>query len=174
MDWNESFYQAASRLPAEQIEETLRKILPPAKLALLMDGTLFRFTERGAGLFRVQTALEEAGIPPDDPRARMFHRLSGWLIDPRVPARLHAVAQKQDTLMGSLGAVSSFDAHGRRAWWVPLNATSTFEQAYQDWFREFAAARDDLLVKPYPEVLRESRERVLLSAEAAWEDLRRL
>lgn len=174
MDWNQDFYQAASRLPAEQIEQYLRKILPPAKLALLMDGTLFRFTERGAGLFRVQTALAEAGIPPDDPRARMFNRLSGWLIDPSIPARLHAIAQKQETLMGSLGAVSSFDVHGRRAWWVPLNVTTAFEQVYLDWFRAFAAARDHLLVAPYPQVVRESRERVLRSAEAAWDDLQRL
>ncbi len=167
----EPFYREISQLPPEKIEETLRKLLPPAKLAMWMDGTLFRFSEHGAGLFRVQTVLVEAGIPQDDPRTRMFNGLLGSLIDPAIPAQLHNIAGKQDSLMEHLGAVKSFDAQGRKAWWVPLGVTAAFEQRCADWFGEFEQTRDQLLVDPYREVYRTSRERVMGSAEAAWEDL---
>ena len=174
MELNDSFYQTASQLPPDEIEQVLRKILPPARLAMLMDGTLFRISEYGAGLFRIQTVLSEAGIPEDDPRTRMFNGLLGWLIDPAIPNRLRAIAHKQDTIMSQVGAVKTYDEQGRKAWWVPLSVTGAFERRAWDWFAEFEQARDRLLLDPYPEVYRASRERVLHSAEAAWDDLHRL
>lgn len=174
MELNDSFYQAASQLPPEEIEQYLRKILPPARLAMLMDGTLFRFSEHGSNLFRIQTVLQEAGIPEDDPRTRMFNGLLGWLIDPAIPNRLRAIAHKQDTILSQVGAVKTYDEQGRKAWWVPLPVTGTFERRAWDWLAEFEQTRDQLLVDPYPEVYHASRERVLHSAEAAWDDLHRL
>jgi len=173
MDMYRDVYERLDALPKEKRISLLMEILPPQELFARTDG--FRCLIRAFGLriFETSAMLSEAGIPESDPRAEVFRTLRGGLIDRKIPNALRAVAARQETVCRRVGAIQVWEG-GRRAWWVPLAATSRFETAIGGLIQTFAHTRDRLLLADYHRLRSEAEERWFRASEAAYDNMRSL
>lgn len=178
-------YEQLDALPKEERIQLLRQILPPQELFSRTDGTKFIIRKHGLRIFETSTLLTKAGIPEDDPRSEVFRELRGGLVDRKIPDALRAIAARSETVCRRNGAIQLWDG-GRKAWWIPLAATSQFEEAINDLIQEFERMRDNLLLDDYESVRAEAekiekilidvreaeRERLQAEADAAREQIR--
>ncbi|TET99354.1 MAG: hypothetical protein E3J30_04715 [Anaerolineales bacterium] len=166
-------YEQLDALPKEERIQLLRQILPPQELFSRTDGTKFIIRKHGLRIFETSTLLTQAGIPEDDPRSEVFRELRGGLVDRKIPNALRAIAARSETVCRRNGAIQLWDG-GRKAWWIPLAATSQFEEAINDLIQEFERMRDNLLLDDYESVRAEAGERWGESSAAAWENMQKL
>lgn len=148
-------YEQLDALPKEERIQLLRQILPPQELFSRTDGTKFIIRKHGLRIFETSTLLTQAGIPEDDPRSEVFRELRGGLVDRKIPDALRAIAARSETVCRRNGAIQLWDG-GRKAWWIPLAATSQFEEAINDLIQEFERMRDNLLLDDYESVRAEA------------------
>ena len=166
-------YEQLDALPKEERIQLLRQILPPQELFSRTDGTRFIIRKHGLRIFETSTLLTQAGIPEDDPRSEVFRELRGGLVDRKIPDALRAIAARSETVCRRNGAIQLWDG-GRKAWWIPLAATSQFEEAINDLIQEFERMRDNLLLDDYESVRAEAGEKWGESSAAAWENMQKL
>lgn len=173
MDMYRQVYERLDALPAEERISILMEILPPQELFTRTDG--FRCLVRAFGLriFETSAMLTEAGIPDSDPRAEVFRTLRGGLIDRKIPNSLRAVAAREETVCRRVGAIQVWEG-GKRAWWVPLAATSRFEATVNKLIQRFSDTRDRLILADYPKLRSEAERRWFDASEAAYENMRSL
>ncbi len=173
MDVYREVYERLDGLPKEARLALLMEILPPQELFARTDGMRCLIRAFGLRAFETSALLVEAGIPADDPRTGVFRELRGGLVEGEIPKALRAIARREDTVCRRAGAIQVWEA-GRRAWWVPLAATSRFEAAVEALIREFAEARDRLLLADYGSVRGAALERWREASRAAYDNIRRL
>lgn len=166
-------YERLDALPKEERISLLQQILPPQELFSRMDGTRFIIRKHGLRLFQTSTLLSQAGIPEDDPRNQVFRELRGGLVDRSITDKLRAIAGRSETVCRNQGAIQVWEG-GRKAWWVPLAATSRFEGAVNELIQAFNDGRDRLLLHDYASVRADAEARWSRSAAAAWDNLIRL
>ena len=169
----DELYERLLELPPAELKEILRNVLPPEELFQRTDGTLFIIRVHGLRIFDTSAMLEEAGIPHEDPRSRVFRELRGGLIDRDVPNGLRAIAAREETVCKNAGAVRIWIG-SRKGWWVPVGATSKFKAALDALFQEYETLRDSHLVERYAALYGQARERFEAAAQSAWEDMHRL
>lgn len=173
MDIYRQVYEQLDALPKEERIELLAEILPPQELFARTDGMRCLIRAFGLRTFDISAMLTEAGIPADDPRATVFRDLRGGLIDRKIPNALRAIAARATTVCKNAGAIQVWHG-GRKAWWVPLAASSKFERAVNDLIKEFDDKRDRLLLEQYPMIKHRARERWAEASRAAYRNLSRL
>ena len=173
MDVYRQVYERLDALSKEERIALLMEILPPQELFARTDGMRCLIRAFGLRMFETSALLTEAGIPEDDPRTEVFQELRGGLVDKRIPNALRAIAARESTVCRRAGAIQIWEG-GKRAWWVPLAASSAFEGAVKELIREFADTRDRLLLKGYETIREEARERWRQASGAAYENMRRL
>lgn len=173
MDIYQQVYERLDALPKEQRLALLMEILPPQELFARTDGMRCLVRAFGLSIFETSALLTEAGIPEDDPRCEVFRELRGGLVDRNIPNALRAIAARETTVCKRLGAIQIWEG-SRRGWWVPLAASSKFEEAVLKLIREFADARDRLLLQDYAAIRRQAGERWRQASEAAYENMLRL
>jgi len=173
MDVYRQVYERLDALPAEERISLLMEILPPQELFARTDGFRCHIRAFGLRIFETSAMLTEAGIPDSDPRAEVFRTLRGGLIDRKIPNALRAIAAREETVCRRVGAIQVWEG-GRRAWWVPLAATSRFESAIGGLIQKFAHTRDRLLLADYHRLRREAEGRWFQASEAAYDNMRSL
>lgn len=173
MDIYRQVYEQLDALPKEERIELLAEILPPQELFARTDGMRCLIRAFGLRAFDISAMLTEAGIPADDPRATVFRELRGGLIDGKIPNALRAIAARAATVCKNAGATQVWHG-GRKAWWVPLAASSKFERDINDLIKTFDDKRDRLLLEQYPVIKRKARERWADASRAAYRNLSRL
>jgi len=173
MDIYQQVYDRLDTLPKEERMALLMEILPPQELFVRTDGMRCLIRAFGLGIFETSALLSEAGIPEDDPRCEVFRELRGGLVDRSIPNALRAIAARETTVCRRAGAIQIWEG-GRRGWWVPLAASSKFEEVVLQLIQEFVEARDRLLLQDYDAIRREARERWRQASKAAYENMLRL
>ncbi len=173
MDIFERVYNELDALPKHERIQLLRDILPPQELFARTDGTRFIIRKHGLRLFETSALLTQAGIPEDDPRTEVFRELRGGLVDRRIPDALRALAAKSDTVCKRNGAIQVWEG-GRKAWWVPLSATSNFEGEVNSLICKFEMKRNELLLDDYQKLRSDAQFRWQESSLAAWENMEQL
>ena len=113
-------------MPQDERIRLLQQLLPPQELFARMDGTRFIIRKHGLHIFDTSTLLTQAGIPEDDPRNQVFRELRGELLERHIPDTLRSIAGRIDTVCCQSGAIQVWEG-GRKAWWVPIAATSKYE-----------------------------------------------
>ena len=169
----DELYNRLLVLPPDELKEILKNILPPEELFQRIDGTLFIIRVHGLRIFDTSAMLEEAGIPHDDPRTRVFRELRGGLIDKEVPNGLRAIAGREETVCRNAGAVRIWIG-SRKGWWVPIGATTKFKEALDALFEEYETLRDTSLVERYESLYEEAEDRFTAATESAWEDMHKM
>ena len=173
MDIYRHVYERLDALPKEERLALLMEILPPQELFARTDGMRCLIRAFGLGIFETSALLSEAGIPEDDPRCEVFRELRGGLVDRSIPNALRAIASREATVCRRSGAIQVWEG-SRRGWWVPLAASSKFEEAVLRLIREFGETRDRLLLQDYEAIRRAARERWSQASEAAYQNMLRL
>ena len=166
-------YARLDALPQDERIRLLQQLLPPQELFARMDGTRFIIRKHGLRIFDTSTLLTQAGIPEDDPRNQVFRELRGGLLERHIPDTLRSIACRIDTVCCQSGAIQVWEG-GRKAWWVPIAATSKYESSVRAGVGEFEAARDQLLLANYDAVRAEAEQRWSDFCLAAWENLLKL
>ncbi len=170
MDVYTQVYERLDALPKEERLALLMEIMPPQELFARTDGMRCLVRAFGLGIFETSALLSEAGIPEDDPRCEVFRELKGGLIDRSIPNALRALASREATVCRRAGAVQVWEG-GRRGWWVPLAASSKFEEAVLRLIKEFIETRDRLLLRDYEAIQSGARERWRQASQAAYENM---
>jgi hypothetical protein len=173
MDVYRHVYERLDALPREERLALLMEILPPQELFARTDGMRCLIRAFGLGIFETSALLSEAGIPEDDPRCEVFRELRGGLVDRSITNALRALASREATVCRRAGAIQVWEG-GRRGWWVPLAASSKFEEAVLRLIRQFAETRDRLLLQDYEAIRHGARERWRQASEAAYQNMLRL
>lgn len=172
-DVYEEVYKRIANLPAEETAKILREVLPPQELFMKMDGTAFVLHKYGLRLFEAKGLLEEVGIPEDDPRSAIYRSLLGSKIDEDIPKSLRAIAAKEETVGRNAGAIQVWD-QGTKIWWVPIAATSKFNDAMGGLIAEFNDQVDRALLRNFSQIRNDSIDRFERAAGIAWEDMSKL
>ena len=173
MDIYTQVYERLDALPKEERLALLMEILPPQELFARTDGMRCLIRAFGLGIFETSALLSEAGIPEDDPRCEVFRELRGGLVDRSIPNALRAIASRESTVCRRAGAIQVWEG-GRHGWWVPLAASTKFEEAVLQLIQEFVETRDRLLLRDYEGIRRGARERWRQASQAAYENMLRL
>lgn len=173
MDIYREVYERLDALPKDERVTLLMEILPPQELFARTDGMRCLIRAFGLSIFETSALLSEAGIPEDDPRCEVFRELRGGLVDRDIPNALRAIAARETTVCKRVGAIQIWEG-SRRGWWVPLAASSKFEEVVLKLIREFADTRDRLLLRDYADIRRQAGERWRQASEAAYENMLRM
>jgi hypothetical protein len=103
----------------------------------------------------------------------VFRELRGGLVDRSIPNALRPIASREAIVCRRAGAIQVWEG-GLRGWWIPLAASTKFEEAVLRLIREFVDTRDRLLLQGYEGIRRGARERWRQASQAAYENMLRL
>ena len=123
---------------AQEGEEILRSLVSPADVKSQQDGALFNIVIRGLSIFNYSSVVKDAGISDDDPRAKKFNTVHGYLIDKQYVNRLQNISGKKDRIAVSAGGIPVMNRN-KYLYWVPNRGIMQFKNdmdKLQDEYRQ--------------------------------------
>jgi hypothetical protein len=166
-----NFYSSLANKPATEVEEMLRKLIPPHKLFMLMEGTKMTLHFGGLRIFDISSMLSEAGIPDNDPRTEVYKSIKGGFAPKDVVNALRGIAAKEEKVCRSAGAIPLNAGEQKRTWWVPIANTSAFKAEIDQLIADYHKIRDDQLILPYSQIRTDKEKAWMDAAQASFDNL---
>ena len=110
----------------EESKEILRSLVSPADVKAQQDGALFNIIVRGLSIFNYSSVVKDAGIADDDPRAKKFNTVHGYLIDKHYVNRLQNISAKKDRIAVAAGGIPVMNRN-KYLYWVPNKGIGQFK-----------------------------------------------
>ena len=150
-------------------EEILKSLVSPSDIKARQNGALFNIIVRGLSIFNCSSVVKEAGIADDDPRAKKFNTVHGFLIDKQYVNRLQNISAKKDRIAVAAGGVPVMN-HNKYLYWIPNKGISQFKAEMENLADDYCEVVREIYDN-YTPIYDKARKITLESAERVWEQL---
>ncbi|MBQ6521143.1 MAG: hypothetical protein IJI14_20740 [Anaerolineaceae bacterium] len=104
----------------------LKSLITPSDVKAQQNGALFNIVVRGVSIFNFSSIVKDAGISEDDPRAKKYNTVHGYLIDKEYVNRLQNISSKKDRIAVAAGGIPVM-TRTKYLYWVPNNGIAKFK-----------------------------------------------
>ncbi len=150
-------------------EEILKSLVSPSDIKARQNGALFNIIVRGLSIFNCSSVVREAGIADDDPRAKKFNTVHGFLIDKQYVNRLQNISAKKDRIAVAAGGVPVMN-HNKYLYWIPNKGISQFKAEMEKLAEDYRGVVREIYDN-YAAIYCEARKITEESAGKVWEQL---
>lgn len=168
-DFYEVLRQSIINGNEEESKEILRSLVSPSDVKAQQDGALFNIIVRGLSIFNYSSVVKDAGIADDDPRAKKFNTVHGYLIDKHYVNRLQNISAKKDRIAVAAGGIPVMNRN-KYLYWVPNKGIGQFKLEMDALQNEYRGVVQEIYDN-YTVIRDKARKITKESAEEVWAQL---